>query len=195
VKAQRWLASLWVTSPSLTLVGMTMIFDLAACLLAMIFDSRKITGVNAWLKPAKFGLSSAVICLSLAWIAIYLRDWPKIRDWSGRMFAASIGIEIVIIDLQAVRGTTSHFNVATPFDRAAFVVMGLSICTLRLSMASTTYALMVQKIKPPSWAWSPRLGLLFSLLELLVAVLCCGKRRSRDISQPQRFGAHNVGWC
>jgi hypothetical protein len=111
------------------------------------------------------------------------------------MFAAPIGIEIVIIDLQAVRGTTSHFNVATPFDRAAFVVMGLSICTLRLSMASTTYALMVQKIKPPSWAWSPRLGLLFSLLELLVAVLCCGKRRSKDICQPQRFGAHTVGWC
>ena len=164
LKAQRWLTPLWSAGPSLTLVGLMMVCDLAACLAAMMFDARQITGVNAWLKPAKFGLSSAVTCLTLAWIAGYLGDWPRIRNWSGKIFATSIAIEIIVIDMQAGRGTTSHFNTATPFDRAAFIVMGVSICTLWLSMAAMTYALLFQRLKPSSWAWALRLGLLLSLL-------------------------------
>lgn len=164
LKMRCWTSALWAASGPLTFVGLTMVCDLVACLVAMTFDSRQITGVSAWLKPAKFGLSSAVTCLSLAWIAGYLRDWPKIRDWSGRIFAASIAIEIVVIDLQAARGTTSHFNMAGSMDRVAFVTMGISIVILWLSMVGMAYALMRQKLQPVSWAWALRLALLLSVV-------------------------------
>src|SRR5260370_18173413 len=129
----------------------------------MLFDVRQITGINAWLKPAKFDLSGAVTCLTLAWIAGYLEDWSRIRHLSGQIFATSIAIEIIIIDVQAGRGTTSHFNTATPFDRAAFMVMGVLIGMLWSSMAAMTYALLFQRLKPSSGAWALRLGLLLFL--------------------------------
>lgn len=77
--------SLWAASRSLTFTGLIMIVDFAACFIAMAFDSQQITGVNAWLKPLKFGLSSAITCLTLAWIAGYLTQWPKVRKWASRV--------------------------------------------------------------------------------------------------------------
>jgi hypothetical protein len=194
LKAQRWLTPLWSASPSLTLVGLMMVCDLAACLSAMIFDARQITGINAWLKPAKFGLSSAVTCLTLAWIAGYLEDWPRIRKWSGGICAMSIAIEIIVIDMQAGRGTTSHFNIATPFDRAAFIVMGASICTLWPSMAAMTFALLFQRLKPSSWAWALRLGLLLSLLGAAGGGFMLRQTpEQRHTTKPVQFGSHTVG--
>jgi putative Ca2+/H+ antiporter (TMEM165/GDT1 family) len=189
-----WLSDLWASNHALTFVGVMMVFDLAVCLVAMVFDSRQITGVNAWLKPAKFGLSSAVTCLSLAWIAGYLRDWPGIRDWSGRVFALSIAIEIFVIDLQAARGTTSHFNMATPFDRVAFITMGISIGILWLSMVGMMYALMRQKLQPVSWAWALRLGLLLSVVGAAGGGFMLRQTPEQEQNpELKQFGAHTVG--
>ena len=185
LKSRRWLAALWAASPPLTFVGVMMVCDFAGCLVAMMFDSRQITGINAWIKPAKFGLSSAVTCLSVAWIASYLNDWPRIREWSGRVFAASIAIEIIVIDLQAARGTTSHFNMAGSIDRVVFITMGISIAILWFAMASMAYALMRQQIQPVSWAWALRLGPLPRSVvgARRAADSCSGKHRSRNKTQ------------
>jgi hypothetical protein len=194
LKMRQWTSALWAANRPLTLAGLLMVGDLAACLVAMMFDSREITGVNAWLKPAKFGLSSAVTCLSLAWIIGYLRDWPRIGDWSGRVFAASIAIEIVVIDLQAARGTTSHFNMAGPIDRVAFITMGIAIATLWLSMVGMTYALMRQKLQPVSWKWALRLGLLLSVVGAAGGGFMLRQtpeqKRNPELKQ---FGSHTVG--
>lgn len=186
--------SLWAASPLLTFIGWLMLADFVVCSVAMAFDSRHITGVNAWLKPAKFGLSSAITCLTLAWIASYLSDWPRIRKWTSSVFAGSIAIEIVVINLQAARGTTSHFNVSTPFDRSAFIVMGISICTLWLSMAAMTYALIRQKVSPVSWQWALRLGLLLSLVGAAAGGFMLHQTpEQRMVQNPTTFGAHTVG--
>lgn len=193
-KIRKAAIALWKTSPWLTATGWLMIADFMVCLIAMCFDTRQITGVNAWLKPAKFGLSSAVTCLTLAWFAGYLKDWPKTRVWASRIFAVSIAIEIVVINLQAARGTTSHFNVSTPFNKAAFMTMGISICTLWLSMAALTVAVMRQSINPASWRWALRLGLLLSLVGAAGGGLMLRQTPSQ-IATPGRplFGSHTVG--
>jgi hypothetical protein len=186
--------SLWSASPSLTLTGCLMVVDFTVCLAAMFFSSREITGINAWIKPAKFGISSAVTCLTLAWIAGYLTDWPRIRKWASRVFAASISIEIIIINLQAGRGTASHFNVTTPFDKAAFIVMGLSIATLWISMTAMTYALMRQKLSLASWQWALRLGLLLSVLGATAGGFMLHQTsEQKAMPMPPAFGAHTVG--
>jgi hypothetical protein len=171
-----------------------MIADFAICLIAMCFDSRQITGVDGWVKPAKFGLSSAVTCLTLAWIAGYLKDWPRLRLWASRVFAASIAIEIVVIDLQAARGTTSHFNVSSPFNKAAFIVMGVSICTLWVSMAAMTCALMRQTVRPTCWGWAIRLGLLLSLVGAAGGGFMLRQTPEQKLTaQPPILGSHTVG--
>jgi hypothetical protein len=194
LKLQRWLSALWTSNRPLTFVGLLMVCDVGACLVAMMFDSRQITGINAWIKPAKFGLSSAVTCLSLAWIASYLRDWPRIRDWSGRVFAVSIAIEIIVIDLQAARGTTSHFNMAGPVDRVGFITMGIAIAAIWLSMASMTYALMRQQVQPISWAWALRLGLLASVVGAAGGGFMLRQTpEQKQNPELKQFGSHTVG--
>jgi hypothetical protein len=186
--------SLWVASPSLTFTGLIMSVDFAGCFIAMAFDSQQITGVNAWLKPLKFGLSSAITCLTLAWIAGYLTQWPKVRKWASRVFAASISIEIFLIDLQAARGTTSHFNLSTPFDKSIFIVMGVSIGTLWLSMAAMSYALIRQKLSPVSWQWALRLGLLLSLVGAAAGGLMLHQTpEQKAAGNGLYFGAHTAG--
>lgn len=186
--------ALYNASPWLTVIGWMMFADFVVCLVAMCFDTRQITGVNAWLKPAKFGVSSAVTCLTLAQFAGYLRDWPRTRTWAARIFAVSIAIEIVVINLQAARGTTSHFNVSTPFNKAAFMTMGFSICTLWLSMAALTVAVIRQSINPASWRWALRLGLLLSLVGAAGGGLMLRQTPSQIVT-PGRplFGSHTVG--
>ena len=46
------------------------------------------------------------------------------RRWTNAVVGV---VEAGLISLQAWRGTTSHFNVATPFDTAVFAVMGIAI--------------------------------------------------------------------
>jgi hypothetical protein len=171
-----------------------MTLDFAGCVVAMIFDSKQITGVNAWLKPAKFGFSSAVTCFTLALIVGHLKSWPKIRVWASRIFSASIAIEILVIDTQAARGTTSHFNMTTLFDRATFILMGISICTLWFSMAAMTGGLVLQEVKPRSWAWSLRLGLLLSLVGAAGGGLMLRQtpEQTRTVGS-NHFGSHTVG--
>ncbi len=121
------LRRLWTASPSLTATGLFMLGLLAVSLAGLWLDSRTITGAPAWLKPAKFAASVAIYTLTLAWVFTHLPGWPRLRRWVGGGSAAIFIGELAIIDLQAWRGTTSHFNNATLLDMALFASMGAAI--------------------------------------------------------------------
>ena len=94
------------------------------CSIAGIYlDPRVITGVPAWLKPAKFGISTAIYAGTLAWLFGYITVWPRFKRAMGGVIAAVLIVEVAIIDMQAARGTTSHFNVGTPLDATLFAIM------------------------------------------------------------------------
>ena len=95
-----------------------------ASLVGLLVDPRIITGAPAWLKPFKFAISTAIYSLTLAWIFGWLPDWPRVRRVVGWTTAIVFVLEVAIIDAQAWRGTTSHFNVSTPLNMVLFVVMG-----------------------------------------------------------------------
>src|SRR5215510_11935448 len=119
------LGRLWATDRPLTAVGVVMIAALAASVIGIVVDPRTITGMPAWLKPAKFAASTAIYSLTLAWIFSYLPDWPRVRRTASWATSAIFVFEVGIVDMQAWRGTTSHFNVSTPLNTALFAVMGL----------------------------------------------------------------------
>ncbi len=78
--------------------------------------------------------------------------------------AAGLFIEIALIDMQAARGTSSHFNFATHFDGAVFAVMGVSIACIWLSMLLLTVVLFRQPFAGSAWGWSLRLGMVLALI-------------------------------
>jgi uncharacterized membrane protein (DUF441 family) len=120
------LATLSARNRSLTALGWMHVALAAVCLAALSIDEVQLLGVSRWLKPAKFGLSIGIYLLTMAWL------FPVVP--SGRVqrtLAALIGgtmlVEIVAIVLQALRSTTSHFNITSAFNAAVFASMGVAI--------------------------------------------------------------------
>jgi hypothetical protein len=73
-------------------------------------------------------------------------------------------LEIVIIAGQAARGTTSHFNVATPLDTALFAIMGTGIVVQTLSSIAVAVALWREELADKALGWALRLGLVITIL-------------------------------
>jgi hypothetical protein len=192
------LRQLWQTSAPLTAVGLLMFAAFLASCAGLVLDPRVITGVPAWLKPAKFGISTAIYALTLAWVFTYLPAWTKIRRSVGWMTAVIFVFEVGIIDLQAWRGTTSHFNVATPFDATLFIVMGLGILLQTLSSILVAVALWRQPFDDKVMGWALRMGMTITIVGATTGGLMTRPTEAQltQLRATQRaavVGAHTVG--
>jgi fucose 4-O-acetylase-like acetyltransferase len=114
----------WRTNAALTVVGGLMIATLAATLVGLAVDPRVITGAPAWLKPTRFAISTAIYAFTLVWLLSFVRGHARLVAIVGNTTAIALTIEVAIICAQVVRGTTSHFNNATPLDATLFQIMG-----------------------------------------------------------------------
>jgi hypothetical protein len=127
-----------------------------------LIDDRLIAGAPAWIKPFKFFVSAAVYALTFAW---YLGQWPqadgnrrqppRVLSWLGTGVWVALAVELALIAMQAWRGVTSHFNVATPLDTLVFNVMGVMILALTLIHATLWVTLLRAR-----WADRARLSAL-----------------------------------
>jgi hypothetical protein len=145
---------------------------LAAAAIALI-DDRLITGINPWIKPMKFLLSIAIYLATIAWFMPELQPRPRVRQVIRWVAVGTMVIEIVCIGGQAARGTTSHFNDATPFDAAVFSLMGVAITVNTVAVAAMLWFLRRETPADRSgYLWGVRLGLgLFVVGSLLGFVL------------------------
>ncbi len=151
-------------SPPLTATAILMLAAFIASAVGIFADPRIITGVPAWLKPAKFAISVAIYSATIAWLFRYVHIWPRFKRISGWILS-SVGIaEVAIIDVQAARGTTSHFNVSTPADVAWFGIMGAMILILWITSVGVAVMLFKQPFADRPWGWSLRLGMLVSVI-------------------------------
>ena len=189
---------LWRSSPPLTAVGTLMIVVAGASLVAMLVDPRIITGAPAWLKPFKFAVSTAIYSLTLAWIFGWLADWPRVRRVVGWMTAIVFVLEVALIDAQAWRGTTSHFNVSTPLDATLFFVMGGAILLQTLVSVAVAVALWRQRFTDRALGWALRLGMTLTIVGALTGPLMTRPTAAQlaDVRAGGRMttsGAHSVG--
>jgi hypothetical protein len=189
----------WASSRPLTFVGMAMLLTLAATLVGLLFDPRVITGAPAWLKPAKFAVSIAIYCFTLLWLLTFVRGRPRLVRPVAWATAVALGMEMVIIAAQVVRGTTSHFNRVTPLDSALWDAMAVFIVLTWVMNLLTAVLLLVQRMSDPAFAWSLRLGVLVSCVGMAVAFLMTTETpeqaraaEAAGIDAPIE-GAHSVG--
>jgi hypothetical protein len=175
-----------------------MLFVAALSLVGILVDPRVITGAPAWLKPFKFAISTAVYSLTLAWIFRYLPDWPRVRHLVGWTTAIVFVLEVAIIDAQAWRGTTSHFNVSTPLNMTLFLVMGAAILIQTLVSVTVAVALWRQKFREPVLGWALRLGMTLTIVGAMTGPLMT-RPTSAQLAEARAgvrmtaAGAHTVG--
>ncbi|GAA4384643.1 hypothetical protein [Hymenobacter koreensis] len=161
-----WLRVLHGCNPALAWAGWLNVAIMVLALLLWPIDERTVTGLNVWIKPAKFGASGVLYLWTLAWL---LADLPAAVQRQVRWLSIGVGIsmavEILCIAVQAARGTTSHFNIGSAFDGLLFAVMGWFIM---LNTIMLVWALWLTLRHRPfgsaAWVWGIRLGLLLFLV-------------------------------
>ena len=189
---------LWRGSAPLTAIGTLMIVVAGASLVGLVIDPRVITGAPAWLKPFKFAVSIAVYSLTLAWIFGHLTGWPRMRRFVGWTTAIVFVLEVALIDMQAWRGTTSHFNVSTPLNTAVFFVMGGAILSQTFVSAAVAVALWRQRFDDRALGWALRCGMVLTIAGALTGPLMTRPTATQlaeaRAGKPMTIaGAHSVG--
>src|SRR4029453_5851337 len=106
----------WSDSAPLTAHALFMLLVFSGSLAGVALDDRMITGAPAWLKPAKFAISTAIFSGTLAWLYRYIRVWPRFVRAMGWIVSSFLILGVAIIEIKAARGTASHFNVGTTLD-------------------------------------------------------------------------------
>jgi hypothetical protein len=177
---------------------MLMLAAAAASLVGVLVDPRAITGAPAWLKPFKFAISTAVYSFTLAWIFTLLTDWPRMRRIVGWTTAIVFVLEVAIIDMQAWRGTTSHFNTSTPLDTVLFAVMGSAIAIQTLISVATAVALWRQRFADRPLGWALRLGMTLTIVGAMTGSLMTRPSQAQLASarageRMRVVGSHTVG--
>jgi hypothetical protein len=154
---------LWRGDPFLTAIGVLMLAALAAFAVGLLVDPRTIGGAPAWLKPAKFAASTAIYSFTLAAVLSLLPSWRRLRRAASGITGGVFVLEVVIIALQAWRGTASHFNVGTPLDTALFAVMGTAIIVQTFAAAAVAVALWRQPFVDRALGWALRWGFVIAI--------------------------------
>ena len=145
--------------------GWLMLFSGIICGLLTQVDNTIILGINAWIKPMKFFISTYIFCWTMGWILTYLNQPNKERLYTI-MVVMVMTLELAIITYQAANGRMSHFNINSPLYAALFAAMGIAITILGIWTAYINYLFF--RLKPieitASYLWGIRLGILFFVI-------------------------------
>ena len=190
---------LWRNSAPLTAVAVLMLVALVPFVVGLVADPHTITGVPAWLKPAKFAVSTAIYSLTLAWVFGALPTWARMRKVVGGTTAVVFAIEVAIIALQAWRGTTSHFNISSPLNAVLFGVMGTLIVAQTVASAAVAVALWREHaFRDQAMGWAMRLGMTLTIAGaatggLMTRPTPAQLEQARTTHVMTVSGAHTVG--
>lgn len=161
----------WRRNPPLVALVLAMLVVAAVALLGLVVDPRIIAGAPAWMKPLKFAVSIAIYGATLLWMLSFIPDRPRLVAVISWGVSLALGIEMALIVTQVLRNTTSHFNLATPFDAAVFMTRGATISGLWLLNAIVAFLLARRRFAAAPIVWGVRLGLIAALLGMAVAFL------------------------
>ncbi|UCH24522.1 MAG: hypothetical protein JSV66_11255 [Trueperaceae bacterium] len=194
----RLFAQLWQVHAPLTLSALLTAAATLFFAAGIFLDDRIITGMPAWVKPTKFGISITLYTLTLTWMLGLVQGRRRLVNILAWTVITMFLVEWAAMLTQVVRGTSSHFNLTTPFDAALFSAMGIAISILWVANLVVAGLLLFQRVGSPSFAWAIRLGLLLTLVGMAEGFLMtnptaqqlAGLQAGETVSI---VGAHSVG--
>ena len=152
-------------NPLLYYVGMAHLVGAIIVLIPMAIDDTQILGIDRWIKPFKFFISSGIYLLTFAWLCGDLPPSRFIRIFASQI-ALALVIENVAITVQAARGVKSHFNFESLSGGIIFALMGFFILYSTIWVMIFTYRYFKTNLSelPRPYVLGARLGLLLFLL-------------------------------
>ena len=120
-------------------VGLLQLIVLVFTLVGMAFDQRQLLGINIWIKPAKFLISSTIYLWTIGWLLTLVDAAAVSKALTGGLMALLILGENIAITGQALRGERSHFNTASSLNATVFGLMGVMILLKTLLLVLLLY--------------------------------------------------------
>lgn len=177
----------------LVALAATMVLLAVVATVASVVDPREVTGVNVWLKPLKFAISTALYSVTLAWMIGQLHRLRRAAWIAGTVTAAGLAIELVIITGFAAAGDSSHFNVTTPVHAAAWGIMAASISVVWVMTLIVAIVLFRNRLGDRARTWAIRAGALIAILGMALAFLMTGPQGDQISNYQGIVGAHTIG--
>ncbi len=155
----------------------------------------QVLGINAWIKPFKFFLSTVILIFSMNWFLGYL-DKPLISNAYAWTVVITLGFELIWISYKAHQGEISHFNISSGFNGFMFSMMATAITIMTICTAYIGI-LFFQNDFPElstSYLWGIRLGILFFVIFAFEGFLM-GARLSHTVGgQDGGLGIKILNW-
>lgn len=164
----------------------------------LLVDDRTLGGAPIWAKPLKFMISGAVYGLTWAWLCSLIDHRQRTVRRASAVVALLIGLELVIIFAQAVRGRRSHFNFESLFDAILYEVMAVSIAVVWGGALVLTLLVVRSDIEDRSRKLTVGLGAVLSLVGIglgMLMTLPTGPQLDTVLAGDSfhTIGAHTVG--
>jgi hypothetical protein len=163
------------------------------CVVGLVVDGRVLTGLPIWAKPTKFALSILIYSVTWAWLIAQLGRVRRTAWWMGTVSAVFLGIEMAIILGQVLRGTTSHFNQATPFDTMMWRAMGISIAFVWAATLVVCAILFLNPGPDRTRNLAVRAGAVLALVGMALGFLMVMPTPAQIAEGETIAGAHTVG--
>lgn len=159
----------------------------AIAVVGLIVDPTVITGAPAWMKPAKFSFSIAIYLLTLRWILSNIRGHARLLAVLSTVITVALVAEIVLVEMQVLRGTTSHYNETSDFDAAIWYAMGGIVSLVLIATIAAGVLALRQRGLDRGLAAGLRWGIGICVLGMLAAVTMIFNKAWND------SGGHTVG--
>ncbi len=157
-----FLNELYLRNTPLYYFGWISIIGAIGCSIMVNVSTIEVLGINAWIKPLKFFLSTTIFCWSMAWYLGYLPQNSIISLYVWTVIVV-LSFELIYITYQAAIGQLSHFNVSTSFHSSMFSLMGMaiSIMTLFTAYIGILFFTTLLPNLPTAYLWGIRFGIFF----------------------------------
>lgn len=174
-------------------LAVTMAVLAAVVAVLALIDPRELTGVNIWVKPLKFAISTGIYAVTLAWLIGLMTRFRRLASAAGTIVTIALLIEMVIIVGAAAVGETSHFNVSTPLHTAMWSAMAFSIVVVWMMTLVVGVLLIRAPLGDPARALAIRAGVAVSVVGMGLAFLMTGPTAQQLDDFQGIAGAHTVG--
>jgi hypothetical protein len=191
------LRAVYAGAPTLVRAAIVNLVFLMLVLIGLLVDDRIVTGAPVWLKPVKFASSVALYTITIAWMVQPLPPSKGVRRATA-LIGYLLTLEVLVIIMQAARGTTSHFNVDTAFDGIVFSVMGSAIAVVWICSMFILWRHWRTPVADRTLAMAFRIGLALNIVGAGVGWRMTQPTAAQITAieqgvRPRIAGAHTVG--
>ncbi len=163
--------------------GLLCLFAAIVFILLSFTTNVKVYGVNAWIKPFKFSVSTFLYVWAMAWFIGYLPAFnASLFNW---VTIVTLGFEIVYIALQASKGQLSHYNISTPVYASLYAAMAAAATIATIGAAYIGILFFTSEFPqlPPYYLWAIRIGIIVFVVFSLEGFVM-GSRMTHTIGGP-----------